>query len=67
MGQKGLYAAYFKGVALKTGTEMANEIITKYQLDKRNYWIDEISRLSGNFVVDAEKVEQEISEEICKT
>ncbi len=43
---------------------MANEIITKYQLDKRNYWIDEIRRLSGNFVVDAEKVEQEISEEI---
>jgi hypothetical protein len=43
---------------------MANEIITKYQLDKRNYWIDEISRLSGNFGVDAEKVEQEISKEI---
>lgn len=43
---------------------MANEIITKYQLYKRNYWIDEISRLSGNFGVDAEKVEQEISEEI---
>lgn len=43
---------------------MANEIITKYQLDKRNYWIDEISRLNGNFGVDAEKVEQEISEEI---
>lgn len=43
---------------------MANAIITKYQLDKRNYWIDEISRLSGNFGVDAEKVEQEISEEI---
>ncbi len=43
---------------------MADEIITKYQLDKRNYWIDEISHLSGNFGVDAEKVEQEISEEI---
>ena len=43
---------------------MANEIITKYQLDKRNYWIDEISRLSGNFGVDAEKIEQEIAEEI---
>ena len=43
---------------------MANEIITKYQLDKRNYWIDEISRLSGNFGVDAEKVAHEISEEI---
>lgn len=58
---------YFKGVAITTGIEMANEIITKYQLDKRNYWIDEISRLSGSFGVDAEKVEQEISEEICKT
>jgi len=43
---------------------MANEIITKYQLDKRNYWVDEISRLSGNFGVDAEKVEEEISIEI---
>jgi len=43
---------------------MANKIITKYRLDKRNYWINEISRLSGNFGIDAEKVEQEISSEI---
>ena len=28
------------------------------------YWIDEISRLSGDFGVDAEKVEEEISQEI---
>jgi type II restriction enzyme len=40
------------------------EVITKYQKDKRNYWIEEISRLSGNFGVDAEKIEHEITEEI---
>ncbi|MFQ5455675.1 MAG: HindIII family type II restriction endonuclease [Nitrospirota bacterium] len=40
------------------------EIITKKQIERRNYWIDEICRLSGNFGVDAEKVEEEISQEI---
>jgi type II restriction enzyme len=40
------------------------EIISKYQIEKRNYWIEEISRLSGNFGVDADKIEQEITEEI---
>jgi type II restriction enzyme len=45
---------------------MEIKIITKYQIDKRKYWIDEISHLSGNFGVDADKVEQEISDEIKK-
>lgn len=40
------------------------EIITQEQIDSRSYWIDEISRLSGNFGVDAEKVEDEINKEI---
>lgn len=45
---------------------MKIKTITKYQIEKRNFWIDEISHLSGNFGVDAGKVEQEISEEIKK-
>ncbi len=40
------------------------EIITQEQIDKRNYWVNEISLLSGNFGVDAKKVEDEISKEI---
>ncbi len=43
---------------------MKFEIVTDYQREKRNYWIDEISHLSGNFGEDAKKVEQEVSEEI---
>jgi len=39
-------------------------IITKEQIDSRNYWIDEISRLSGDFGVDVEKIEEEIGQEI---
>lgn len=40
------------------------EIITKEQIENRIYWIDEISRLSGDFGVDAEKIEEKISQEI---
>jgi len=43
---------------------MKIEIITKGQIKRRVYWIDEISRLSGDFGVDAEKVEEEIGQEI---
>lgn len=43
---------------------MELKIVTPAQIDKRLYWIDEISRLSGNFGDDAEKVEEEISKEI---
>ena len=35
-------------------------MITKEQVENRKYWIDEISRLSGNFGVDAERIEQEL-------
>jgi len=45
---------------------MKIEIITKEQIKNRKYWLGEISRLSGNFGVDAEKVEDEISQEIEK-
>lgn len=40
------------------------EVITPAQTDRRRYWIDEISRLSGDFGVDAEKIEDEIAQEI---
>jgi len=46
---------------------MKYDVITQDQIDQRNYWIDEISRLSGNFGVDADKVENEINVEIEKT
>ncbi len=39
-------------------------IITEQDIARRRYWIDEISRLSGNFGVDSDRVEQEISQEI---
>ncbi len=39
---------------------MKIEIISKTQIEKRKFWIDEIIRLSGDFGVDAEKVEDEI-------
>ena len=43
---------------------MRIEIITQEQIDSRHYWIDEISRLSGDFGVNAEKVDTDISQEI---
>lgn len=45
---------------------MKIEVVTKDQIKSRSYWIEEISRLSGNFGVDAEKVEEEINSEIKK-
>lgn len=39
-------------------------VVTKNNVDSRRYWIEEISRLSGDFGVDADRVEQEISGEI---
>lgn len=39
-------------------------VITKEQVENRKYWIDQISRLSGNFGVDAARVEQELAQEI---
>ncbi len=43
---------------------MKIEIISAEQVQSRRYWIDEISRLSGNFGVDAEKVEEGLGQEI---
>ncbi|MEQ1559952.1 MAG: HindIII family type II restriction endonuclease [Methyloglobulus sp.] len=43
---------------------MKIEIITENQIKSRKYWVNEISRLSGNFGIDAEKVEEEIAQEI---
>jgi type II restriction enzyme len=40
------------------------EIITNEQVENRKYWIDNLSRLSGNFGVDAERIEQELRQEI---
>ncbi len=45
---------------------MKIEIISETQIENRKYWIGEISRLSGDFGVDAEKVEEEIGQEIKK-
>jgi len=43
---------------------MNNTLITNEHINHRKYWISEISRLSGNFGIDAQRVEQEIDEEI---
>ena len=39
-------------------------VMTEQDIARRRYWIDEISQLSGNFGVDAERVEEEIAQEI---
>lgn len=43
---------------------MSIAIITQEQIDSRHYWIDKISRLSGYFGINSEKVEADISQEI---
>ena len=45
---------------------MKIEIILKEHIAKRKYWLDEIIRLSGVFGVDAEKIEEEVAQEIEK-
>ncbi|KKL09833.1 hypothetical protein LCGC14_2561920 [marine sediment metagenome] len=40
------------------------KIITKQQITSRNYWVNEIAELSGNFGEDSDKVAQELSQEI---
>lgn len=42
------------------------DFISEQQVDNRKYWINEISRLSGNFGVDAERVEAELSDEVVE-
>ena len=43
---------------------MPNKIITNEQINKRDYWVEEISSLSGRFGVDAEKVEAKLANEV---
>ena len=43
---------------------MKIEIISEKQIERRKFWIDELIRLSGDFGVDAEKVEDELDQEI---
>ena len=43
---------------------MDKNVMTRAEVEQRAYWVEEISRLSGNFGVDAERVEQEVSSEI---
>lgn len=40
------------------------EIITQEQVENRKYWVDNLSRLSGDFGVDTERIEQELRQEI---
>ena len=47
------------------GIKMAN-IITKYAIDRREYWVEEIRKLSGNFVDDSARLENELKSEIQK-
>ncbi len=39
-------------------------VLTEQTVEKRRYWIEEISRLSGDFGIDADRVEQELASEI---
>ena len=43
---------------------MGLTVVTTQDIDGRKYWTEEISRLSGSFGVDSDRVEQKISEEI---
>jgi hypothetical protein len=45
---------------------MAWSVVTEAEITNRNYWIGEISRLSGDFGVDSSRLEQEISAEIAE-
>lgn len=42
------------------------KIITDKAIKRRQYWIEEIRKLSGNFVEDTDRLEKEIEEEINK-
>ena len=41
-------------------------VLSKAEAEHRAYWVEEISRLSGDFGTDSDRVEQEISKEIQK-
>ncbi|MBA3425590.1 MAG: HindIII family type II restriction endonuclease [Rubrobacter sp.] len=44
---------------------MKIEVISKDQIDNRRYWINKISKLSGNFGADSKNIEQELSQEMA--
>ncbi len=50
--------------AIRNGDNIEIVLITEEQVENRKYWIDEVSRLSGDFAVDAERVERKLSREI---
>lgn len=41
-------------------------VITQEQIHNRSYWVKEISRISGDFGADSEKIEHKIEQEILK-
>lgn len=43
---------------------MAYKFITQDQIKQRKHWVEKINTLSGNFGVDADRVETEIQSEI---
>ncbi len=45
---------------------MKIEVISKDQIDNRRYWVNETSKLSGDFGVDSKNIEQELSQEIAE-
>lgn len=45
---------------------MGTKVIESTQIDNRSYWVGEISKLSGDFGADSNKVEQEMSQEVSE-
>jgi len=44
-----------------------SKIISDRAIKRRQYWIDEIRKLSGNFGADTDRLEKELEEEINKS
>ncbi len=42
------------------------KVITKAAIQRREYWIEEIRKISGNFGDNSERLENELSQEIKK-
>lgn len=45
---------------------MKTKILTKQEVEHRAHWVGEIGRLSGDFSIDSDRIEKEISDEIRK-
>ena len=48
----------------KTRDPRMRKIITKQAIDRREYWVEEVRKLSGNFVDDSTRLEKELTSEI---